>query len=203
MTKAEITKTKETFKSILLYVDDVKKTRLTKLYNDDIDKNNALILEAENLLKKKLTKKDIHALLKNAVDFTENLKGLIRDTFQFPHSDDDFNLRALGLSFNNLDIALSNITESDYKYLVDGGKALAEPKQLNDIEEQCKVYTNSERQNQALMIANSLKESGTKLLDLKITYTDTQHHFAKATNQLIKWGGNNTLQINYYKILSF
>ena len=49
MTKAEVTKTKEVFKSILMYVDEAKKTRLTKEYIDSIELNNIAIIEASKV----------------------------------------------------------------------------------------------------------------------------------------------------------
>jgi hypothetical protein len=202
MTEAEITKTKETFKPIFLYIDEMSNTRLTKMYLENIELNNIAILEAENLLKKKLTKKEIQSLLKDVKAFSVNLKSSIIDTFQFPNATTEFNLSALGLSFKDFDIAINNIHINNYSYLVDAGEVKPEPKQLKLIEEQNKIYTKSQRQNIAFGVAENLVKSGNTLLELKITYSDTQHHLSKATNQLVKWAGNNTLQINHHKILS-
>ena len=154
MTKAEVTKTKEVFKSILMYVDEAKKTRLTKEYID------------------------------NATD--------------------DFNLNSMGINYSNLNTAIEKIKENDYIYLItDDSKLHPEPKQLKLIEEQSKVFTKSDKQNKVLKVAKDLQKSANALLDLKVTYSDTQHHIGKCTNQLVKWGSNSTIQIDYHKILSF
>ena len=204
MTKAEVTKTKEVFKSILMYVDEAKKTRLTKEYIDSIELNNIAIIEASKVGRKPLTKKGIQSLVKNPKAFSEKLKELIKDKFQFPNATDDFNLNSMGINYSNLNTAIEKIKENDYIYLItDDSKLHPEPKQLKLIEEQSKVFTKSDKQNKVLKVAKDLQKSANALLDLKVTYSDTQHHIGKCTNQLVKWGSNSTIQIDYHKILSF
>jgi hypothetical protein len=174
------------------------------MYIDSIELNNIAILEASNIGKKKLTKKGIQSLVKNPQQFLVNLKELIRDTFQFKNATDEFNLNSLGINYTNLDSAISKIEQNDYIYLIDDeGKLQPEPKQLKLIEEKCTIYTNSERQNRALKISKDLQKSANDLLDLKITYSDTMHNYARATNQLIQWSGSNKIKINYHKIRTF
>ena len=195
--------TKKAFKPELLFIDNLKINRLTQKYIETLELNNIAILEASNVGKKKLTKKGIQALIDNPQEFTENLKELIKETFLFPQANLDFNLNALGINYTNLDNAIGKLQPTEYLYLIEENKLQPSPAQLKLIEENCKVYTKTDRQNQALKVAKDMQKSANALLDLKITYSDTQHHLGKCTNQLVRWGSNSTIQIDYYKILSF
>ena len=191
------------FKPVLLYSNNANKASLTNSYNSSIELHNILILESETLLKRKLTKKEINALLKNHIEFSEYVKSLIRNEFQFPSSDEEFNLRALGFSFDKLDSAVSNIQDNTYKYLIDEGKIIADSKQIIAIDDQCKIYTKNEKQNQVFETAKSLKESAQKLKDLGIIYGGSSlFDYSKATDFLIQVGTGFSLNINYNKILS-
>ena len=202
MTETEPT-TKEVFKPILLYTDNKNKAGLMDSYSSSIELHNILISESETLLKRKLAKKEIQALLKNHIEFSEYVKSLIRNEFQFPSSDEEFNLRALGFSFDKLDSAVSNIQDNTYKYLIDEGKIIADSKQIIAIDDQCKIYTKNEKQNQVFETAKSLKESAQKLKDLGIIYGGSSlFDYSKATDFLIQVGTGFSLNINYNKILS-
>ena len=191
------------FKPVLLYSNNANKASLTNSYNSSIQLHNILISESENLLKRKLTKKEINALLKNHIEFSENVKTLIINEFQFPQANLQFNLNALGLSFDKLDLAVSNIQDNDYKYLIDEGKVIADSKQIIAIDDQCKIYTKNEKQNQVFETAKSLKESAQKLKDLGIIYGGSSlFDYSKATDFLIQVGTGFSLNINYNKILS-
>ena len=195
--------TTEQFKPQLLYINDVQKTKLINDYYSNIEHKNALILECETLLKRPLTKKENNALLKNAIEFSESVKTLIRDSFQFTNASEDFNLNALGLSFDKLEIAVNNIQDNDYKYLISEGKVIAEPKQIIAIDDQCKIFTANHKQNQVFEVAKSLKESASKLKDLGIIYGGSSlFDYSKATDFLIQVGTGFSLNINYNKILS-
>ncbi len=201
--KERITKETEitNFKGILLYIDEAQKESSLKKYNSNIIKNNEFILEAESLLNRKLTKKEIASVLKNPVQFAEYIKTQIRGTFQFTNATESFNLSALGISFDKLN-SLCNIQNDGYKYLADGGKVTAEPKQLKSIKDSCKVYTRNERQNKVYKVAKNIKDSADELIKLGITFSSTQHNFGRATNQLVLNDTSQTLKINYRKILS-
>ena len=202
MTETEPT-TKEVFKPILLYTDNKNKAGLMDSYSSNIELHNILILESETLLKRKLAKKEIQALLKNHIEFSEYVKSLIRNEFQFPSSDEEFNLRALGFSFDKLDSAVSNIQDNTYKYLIDEGKIIADSKQIIAIDEQCRVYTKNEKQNLAYLVAVSLKDLANKLNELGIVNGGSSlFSYTKATNFLVQTDGVNGLKFNFYKILS-
>ena len=195
--------TTEVFKPILLYTDDVNKASLIDSYSSNIELHNILISESETLLKRKLTKKEINALLKNHIEFSESVKTLIRDSFQFANASEDFNLNALGLSFDKLEIAVNNIQDNDYKYLISEGKVIAEPKQIIAIDDQCKVWTKNSRQNLAYLVAVSLKDLANKLNELGIVNGGSSlFSYTKATNFLVQTDGVNGLKFNFYKILS-
>ena len=192
------------FKKILLYTDEAKKKRLTDTYILNVEQINTFISECEILLKKQLTKKEINSVLNNPLEYSETVKESIKKSFQFPNATDDFNMSALGLSFDKLETALNVLVhDSSKKYLVDGGKVIAEPKELNNIQEQCKIYSRNEKQNKALEIAKSIKESANKLIDLNITFLDSQNNYPKATGQLLLVNQYDTskLLINFHRIL--
>ena len=195
--------TTEVFKPILLYTDNKNKAGLMDSYSSNIELHNILISESETLLKRKLTKKEINALLKNHIEFSESVKTLIRDSFQFANASEDFNLNALGLSFDKLEIAVNNIQDNDYKYLISEGKVIAEPKQIIAIDDQCKVWTKNSRQNLAYLVAVSLKDLANKLNELGIVNGGSSlFSYTKATNFLVQTDGVNGLKFNFYKILS-
>ena len=175
----------EKFKAQLLYIDKTKKERLTNSYHLNIEQLNAFILECEILLKKQLTKKQINSVLKNPVEFSESVN-------------------ELGLSFDNLETALNILTiDPSKKYLFDGNKVIAEPKQLNEINSSCEVYTINKKQNELFEVAKHLKNASAKLMELKFTYSDTMHHFVKASNRLIVNSDTSNLEINHFKILEY
>lgn len=190
------------FKKELLYKDEAKQKRLTQDYISNLEKINKYIFECEALLKKKLTKKEIQAILKNPIEHSNSVKDIIKDSFQFKSASTQFNLDALGLSFDNLNSLTNQLPKTPLNYLVDSGKIIVEPKQLKAIEEQSKVFTNSEDQNKLLKTAKDLQESAKVLRDMGITYAMTEHHFGRATNQLMN-NTSNGLIINYYKITSY
>ncbi len=113
-------------------------------------------------------------------------------------------MSALGLSFIGIESALNGLVhDTSKKYLVDGGKVIAEPKELNNIEEQCKIYSRNEKQNKALEIAKRIKESANELMNLNITFLDSQNNYPKATGQLLLLNQYDTskLLINFHRIL--
>ena len=194
----------EKFKAQLLYIDKTKKERLTNSYHLNIEQLNAFILECEILLKKQLTKKQINSVLKNPVEFSESVKESIKNTFQFPNATIQWNMDSLGLSFDKLESTLSILTiDPSKKYLFDGNKVIAEPKQLNEINSSCEVYTINKKQNELFEVAKHLKNASAKLMELKFTYSDTMHHFVKASNRLIVNSDTSNLEINHFKILEY
>jgi hypothetical protein len=196
--------TKKAFKPVLLFIDEMSKARLTKMYIDSLELTNIAILEASNIGEKKLTRKGIQSLIDNPQEFAKNLKEVIKETFQFPNATDEFNLSALGINYTNFDNAIGKLQPTEYIYLItDEGKLQPEPKQLELIEGNCTIYSTNERQNKALKVAKDMQKAANTLLDLKITYSDTQHHLGKCTNQLVRWGSNSTIQIDYHKIRTF
>ena len=78
--------TKKAFKPVLLFIDEMSKARLTKMYIDTLELTNIAILEASNIGKKKLTKKGIQSLIDNPQEFAKNLKEVIKETFLFPQA---------------------------------------------------------------------------------------------------------------------
>ena len=196
------TLTKDNFKPTLLYVDEKYKTSLTDAYYLNIKQNNTLIEVCENLLKRTLTDKEILTAIKNPLDFAESVKDTIRSKFQFPESDQDFNLRALGLTFDNLNVCLNIPSKEEYKYIIDGNKLTPEPKYLKLIDAKCNVYTRNQKQNQALKIAKNLTKSAHDLIELGIANSHAQFNYMRGTNNLVLTGTNNILKINYTRILS-
>ncbi len=198
-------KTKEVkpkFKPQLLYIDEKLRSHLMDKYATDLGFHNNFITEAETLLKRDLTKSEIEKAIKNPKEFTEHVKTLIRSKFQFKNADESFNLQAGGLSFTGIDVATGMLTEQNKitQYVLEDGKLSPEPKHIKSLEEQSKIKTKNQRQNELFNVAKSIQDSAKALRSLGITYAMTEHHFGKATNQLVD-NKSTGLVINYFKIL--
>lgn len=203
MKETQSKKTEE-FKGVLLYTDQTKKDRLTLRYQLKIYQINNFIGLCESLLKKKLTKSQINSVLNNPIQFAETVKKSIRDSFQFPDATEEFNLTSKGISFDGLETALLITGNKEYKYLITGNKVEEEPTQINEINLSSQVFTINSKQNKVLKIAKSLKELAEQMKELKITYSDSTHHFIKGTSRIIESDiSTGGLVINYYKILGF
>ena len=201
-----ITKRKEieNFIGIFLYLDETKKDAIIRKYNQDLELNNNFISECENLIGRKLTKKEIKSALAKPSEFSENIKEIIIDTFQFPKAKLEFNLNALGLTFDNLEASL-NILSSDplNKYLIDGGgKVVAEPKYLKEVEDDCKIFTKNTKQSEIYTIAKTLKESANALIHLGVASEITKFNYQRGSNNIVIKDITNKLKINYSKLLS-
>ncbi len=199
--KEEITKK---FEGVLMYSDEPLKKRLIDKYITSIELANNFISECEALLKRELTKKEIDSAIKNPTEFSEIVKKLIQDSFQFPNASLDFNLNSMGLSFQSLNDAL-NIFNTDQrieKYLISKGKITPEPKHIKTLEYQSEIKTKNQKQTDLFNVAKSIQESAKILRQLGITYSTTDFNYNRATNQLVT-NNTNGLSINYHKILSY
>lgn len=189
------------FKKELLYTDEAKQKKLTQDYISNLEKINKYIFECENLLKKTLTKKEIQSILKNPIEHSNSVKEIIKEGFQFPNASIQFNLDAQGLSFDNLNSLTNELPKIPLNYLIDSGRIIVEPKQLKSIEEQSKVFTQNEKQNQIFKLAKTLKECSSKLIELGISYSGTLYNYGNATNNLVL-NDSKGLKVNVQKILS-
>ncbi len=142
--KEEITKK---FEGVLMYSDEPLKKRLIDKYITSISLNNNFISECEALLKRELTKKEIDSAIKNPTEFSDIVKKLIQDSFQFPNATLDFNLNSMGLSFQDIDIALSVLSEQNRitEYVVNGNKVEPEPKHIKNLEYQSEIKTKNQK----------------------------------------------------------
>ena len=195
------TETTTEFKKVFMYTDELKKINAINKYNTSLEQLNNFIAECEILIERKFTKKEILSATKNPLQFSENIKEIIIDTFQFPKATLDFNLNALGLSFDKIEIAVKNITPTEYKFIIEKGRLAPEPTELELIEEQSKVYTKNQRQTDVYLLAKELKDIANKLTDMKLTSTTTKFNYQRATSSLIQLDTTNQLKINYPKLL--
>ena len=194
------TETTTEFKKVLMYTDELKKINAINKYNTSLEQLNNFIAECEILIERKFTKKEILSATKNPLQFSENIKEIIIDTFQFPKATLEFNLDSMGLSFSKIEIAVKNITPTKYKFIIEKGRVVPDPTELELIEEQSKVYTTNQRQTDVYFLAKELKNIADKLAEMKITNSTTKFNYQRATSQLIQLDTTNQLKINYPKL---
>ena len=194
----------EKFTGLFLYLDETKKDAIIRKYNQDLELSNNFISECENLIDRKLTKKEIKSALAKPSEFSENIKEIIIDTFQFPNATEKFNLESQGLSFQKLEEALNILTpDPNRKYLIaDDGKVIAEPKYLKEVEDDCKVFTKNKKQSEIYTIAKALKESADALIHLGVASEITKYNYQRGSNNIVMQNTRNKLQINFPKLLS-
>ncbi len=197
------TKTKDNFKPVLLFLDEHLRKKLIDRYNTNLEITNSFLSECETLLGRELTKAEINKAVKNPLEFSEHVKTLVKSKFQFPQASTEFNLQAVGLSFGNLETALSMLSNEPLKsYIIDNGELIPEPKHIDTLTEQAKIKTRNTKQNELLKIAKDLKKHAERLKELQVAFISNEFHYGKATGQLITntWG---VLDVNYQKILSY
>lgn len=196
------TETKKKFKGVLMFTNELNKANATNEYHSSIEQLNIFIEQCETLLKRKMIKNEIISAIAKPIEFSETVKEIIQDSYPFPQANQTFNHNAMGISFDNLEISVSRIQKNSYKYLVDEGKVIAEPKQINLFQKQSEVYTQSAKQTELYTIAKTLIESANRLNELGVSSNLTQFNYNRATSQLIQNDTTNSLKINFSKILS-
>ena len=195
-------KTKTEFTPELLYTDELKQNNTLNIYYYNIEKLNNFILECSELLQRNFTKKEIQSAVKDPAEFSETIKSIIQDTFPFPKANADFNLTAMGLSFDGLDMAVSVLRETDYKCIINKSEILPDPDYIKEIKDSSKVYTVNARQTEVYLLAKELKDIADKLAEMKITNHMSRFNYQRATSSLIQLDTTNQLKINYNKLLT-
>jgi len=152
------------FQKKYLYTKPTK--AIIDAYYSKIEQLNKIRDEVELITKETLTDKQLLDLANEPNQFIHDLKAGVKERFTFSNASDQFNLDSLGISYKDLDAALSQIPDNGFEY--DVADNLIQPKdsEIKRLEESQKVYTVNQRQNDLLDALNEICKAFMKLDEL-------------------------------------
>lgn len=146
-----------TFERQLLFFDEHRyNNAIQQYYTRNMAAMNKALPKVEIALKRSLTGEEKVSV---AVFKSEGVMRMLRDNFPFKNSDDDFNLRAIGLHIQPLlnEINSINGLPQDVESLsVKEGQVCLSDQFLQILQESCSIYTSSEKQNEAINVAEDV-----------------------------------------------
>lgn len=159
------------FKPQFLYRSERKAKAATDKYLQALMSLNKLIDEAESVLSRELTKDEKYSLyqLDSGFVFDE-----IKSKYPMPKADESFNLRALGIDLKPYREALNAAkvcNVSSYEFLLTGKRFDEDKEYIKELEKTFDIYTQNEKQNEALALSKQMIELLNKFKEKKYCFT--------------------------------
>ena len=147
-----LTKSKTSFKAILLAKDEDRMAQIIKGHKKTAEKLNGALDVALAFIEKDIDDQAKEDLLMGGFP---KAMAMIRPDFQFPKADDAFNLKSMGKAPAPVQEALKSVPawySKDFFQVKEGRVLLAEG--LADlVDQQCSTYTQNDKQNELYDIA--------------------------------------------------
>ena len=141
--------TKQQFKPIYLYSEDIRQKETLRLYDESISELNKLVQVCETVINGKLTNSQKIKIEGNGIP---HIVTEVEGSFKFPNATREFNLDALGVDLEPLyeqDLKFRSI-KFKYTYKLLDGVFVRDEKQTNSIKTGCEVYSDNIKQNKLL-----------------------------------------------------
>lgn len=160
--------------------------QLISYYKDQINDLDKLIAEVQEVREAKFTEDEAQEFLKDPKAYVKKLKQDILVDAPFKNADADFNLKAMGKNFSNMDAALKKVTGKDYKYRVNT-KGTLEPLQeeIEKLTRSTDIYTDNDTQTKTARVLLGIASDFNKLLDLGVMTPPMEMNLKRGTNFLL------------------
>lgn len=144
-------------KPVYLYTDDASIRRILEDKNKSANQMATALVEVQNLIQRKLTQLEKKTVL---MDRWPGVLKLTRDNVGFPKADETALFGLLGVNSTNCKRAVESIKTAFYddQFEISDNDVHVSPKFIKETEKANTYFTKSERQNEALKIAQDLSK---------------------------------------------
>lgn len=143
---------------ILLYHNRDITSKLKSEYNKVLPTLELVKIEAEKLIGRKLSTKEMELIFLDKLSFVANMKSIVSNEFKYPSSPISFNLLSMGLSYEGLENSAEAIPEHGFVFSIEDNEFGLLDSELKRIQEAGNQYCSNSNQITAYKaLANIIK----------------------------------------------